>query len=420
MADTTTGYSEFQHEESDSLKESLVFARAVLKDALDIEVESLEPITRGYNNKVYLLKLSPNSTPAHRLLQSGCLPLPSPTPSTLIFRTVRKRSQTPAARKVSNAIATMQLVRDNTDIPIAPAYAYDVNGDEPWMVEGVLPGTPMDEAWQHADTDTRVRMLEALVDVLAKLKGIPPPQPGFGGLTYDADGKMVLGPTSLAYDEGPFATAKEYYKAWIRGQWQDAKANPRSDGWKIDGIDQRIEKFFSEGLDTALVCLAECKPIFIHADFGMLNVLVSPTAPEVITGLLDFEWSHFGPESDEYFLSSPGPGYIYGGPHDLKPESKAYARTQILLSGKIPEDLDVGGASFLTFKTDSLLRSRNLGTFSSIPHFEDIARLYWFAENLRPWFFHESVHEASMVKMVAESKATNPISFDKDLKVWGY
>ncbi|KAF8191550.1 kinase-like domain-containing protein [Mycena galopus ATCC 62051] len=412
------GYTDFPHEKSEALKERFRFAKRVLKETLDVEVESLEPIARGYNNKVYLLKLLPSIT-TPRTLQPGCLPFPSQTPASLIFRTVRKRSQTPAARKVINAAATMQLVRENTNIPIASVYAYDVNGDEPWMVEGVLPGIPMDEAWQTADKDTRVHMLEALADLFAKLKAIPAPGVQFGGLGYDAAGKIVLGPTCLAYDEGPFATAKDYYKSWIRGQWEDAKKNPHADGWKVDGLDQRIEKFVNEGLDSALACLDDCKPVLIHADFGMLNMLVSPAAPETVTGLLDFEWTHFGPQSDEYFLSSPGPGYIYGGPHDLEPDSKSYKRTQILLAGAVPTELDPADDSF-AFTTDALLKVRNVGTFSTIPHFQEIARLYWFGENLRPWFFHDSVHGAFKDKMVTETRVKQPECFDKDLKVWGY
>ncbi|KAF7353767.1 Protein kinase-like domain [Mycena venus] len=395
------GYTEFPHEKSDALKERFGFAKRVLKEALDVEVESLEPIARGYNNKVYLLKLLQHTpAAASRPLQPGCLPFPSQTPASLIFRTVRKRSQTPCRTQ------GVEFGRDHAA--------------KPWMVEGMLPGIPMDEAWQTADTDTRVRMLEALADVFAKLKAIPAPDGQFGGLGYDSEGNIVLGPTCLAYDEGPFATAKEYYMAWIRGQWEDAKENPRSDGWKVDGVDQRIEKFVNEGLDSALACLDDCKPVFIHADFGMLNMLVSPTAPATITGLLDFEWSHFGPQSDEYFLSSPGPGYIYGGPYDLEPDSKAYKRTEILLSGTTPAELDPADDSFFTFKTDALLKARNVGTFSTIPHFEEIARLYWFGEYLRPWFFHEGVSGTTMGKMVMEAKAKYPTCFDKDLKVWGY
>lgn len=80
----------------------------------------------------------------------------------------------------------------------------------------------------------------------------------------------MLGPTCLGYDEGPFATAKEHYKAWIGGQWEDAKKNPHTDGWKAAGLYDRIEKFVSEGLDSALACLDGCKPFLIHADFGEL------------------------------------------------------------------------------------------------------------------------------------------------------
>ncbi|KAF7359164.1 putative phosphotransferase enzyme family protein [Mycena sanguinolenta] len=319
------GYASFPHEKSEALKERFAFAKRVLKEALDVEVESLEPIARGYNNKVYLLKLLPGTT-TPRSLQPGCLPFPLQTPSSLIFRTVRKRSQTPAARKVLNATATNQLIRENTDIPVASV---------------------------QRDTNTRVRMLEALADVFAKLKAIPAPEGQFGGLGYDTEGKIVLGPTCLAYDEGPFATAKDYYKAWICGQWEDAKQNDLADGWKIDGLDQRIEKFLHEGLNSALACLSGCKPVFIHADFGMLNMLVSPTAPDTITGLLDFEWSHFGPQSDEYFLSCPGPGYIYGGPHDLEPDSKSDIRTNILLSGMVPTELDPAQDSFFYLQNGS-------------------------------------------------------------------
>lgn len=78
----------------------------------------------------------------------------------------------------------------------------------------------------------------------------------------------MLGPTCLAYDEGPFATAEDHYKAWIRGQWEDAKKNDRTDGWKVDGLHERIEKFVREGLDSALDCLEGAEPTFIHADFG--------------------------------------------------------------------------------------------------------------------------------------------------------
>ncbi|KAJ6598403.1 hypothetical protein DFH09DRAFT_1394617 [Mycena vulgaris] len=419
------GYTNFAHEQSEALKEQLAFAKRVLKEALDVEVESLEPIARGYNNKVYLLKLltvNRAQDGASRALQPGCLPFPAEIPEFLIFRTTRNVSQIPAARKVLNSIASMQLVRENTDIPIAPAYAYDVNAESAWMVEGKLSGVPMDEAWQTADADARVGMLEALADVLAKLKGLPVPAgpgPRFGGLGYDGDGKIVLGPTCLAYDEGPFATAKEYYKAWIGGHWDDAQKNARSDGWKVDELPERIESFLREGLDAALGCLDGCDPVFIHADFGLLNTLVSETAPHIITGLLDFEWSHFGPPSDEYFLSSPGPGVIYGGPHDLKPDSPTGIVTQHLLSGATVADIDPSaGDAFYTYKMDALLKARGVGTFSTIPHFQQIARLYWFGEFLRPWFFHETVKLPE--EKVQKTKTKSAACFDKDLKVWGY
>lgn len=138
--------------------------------AYPLQVESLEPIARGNNNKLYLLKLLPLSRAQDakpRALQPGCLPFPADTPQTLIFRTVRNRSQTPATRRVLNSVAAMQLVRESTDIPIAPTYAYDVSAEDAWMVEGKLPGVPMDEAWQTADIDTRLRMLESLADVFA-------------------------------------------------------------------------------------------------------------------------------------------------------------------------------------------------------------------------------------------------------------
>lgn len=52
-----------------------------------------------------------------------------------------------------------------------------------------------------------------------------------------------------------------------------------------------------------------------------------------------------------------------------------------LLSGTIPTDLDPTlGKAFLTYKMDGFLKARNVGTFSTIPHFQEIARLYWFGE----------------------------------------
>ncbi|KAJ7184465.1 hypothetical protein C8R46DRAFT_1064131 [Mycena filopes] len=418
------GYTDFAHEKSEALKERFEYAKRVLKETLDVEVESLEPIARGYNNKVYILKLLPHVPVASsRVVQPGCIPFPEQTPDTLIFRTVRNASHIPAHRKVINAVATRQLVRENTDLPIAPMYAYDVHVEEPWMVEAKLSGIPMDEAWQTADTDTRVRMLESLADVLTKLRAIPAPAGQFGGVGYDAEGKIVLGPTCLGYDEGPFTTAQEHYKAWIGGQWEDAKKNSRTAGWRAEGLYDRIEKFVNEGLDSALACLEGCKPVFVHADFGMLNTMVSETAPDKITGVLDFEWSYFGTQADEYFLSSPGPAFIYGGPYDAKPGSRSHLRTEHLLAGTTPAETD---ADFLTYKMDALLKARGVGTFSTIPNFQEIARLYWFGEYVRPWFFYERAApmsaeaQAKVDEKTKKTKEKSAICFDKDLKIWGY
>lgn len=181
-ASESLGYTNFKHEESEALEKQLAYAQRVLKVALGVEVipnsvtrhftyllqvESLEPIARGLNNKVYMLNIVSSSQPSPRALQPGCVPLPTTIPLTLVFRTVRNKSQTPAVRKVLNSIAAMQLVREHTDIPVASVYAYDVAGQDAWMVEEKLSGLPMDEVWQTADTDARLRMLESLADVFA-------------------------------------------------------------------------------------------------------------------------------------------------------------------------------------------------------------------------------------------------------------
>ncbi|KAJ7144901.1 hypothetical protein C8R43DRAFT_1130322 [Mycena crocata] len=381
-------YSDFTHEQSDALKEQLAFAKRVLKAALDVEVESLEPIARGYNNKG--VSSNPLAYPSLSRRCAGCAttrlpPIPRAGPTALIFHTVRHKSQTPAARKVHNSVAAMQLVRENTDVPIAPVYAYDIIGDNAWMVEGKLPGVPMDEKW-HAP------------QCHSALPGGP--EPSFSGLGYDAEGKIVLGPTCLAYAEGPFATAKDHYKAWIGGQWEDAQKNPRADGQRFDGLHERIQNFIHNGLDSALDVLDGCVPVFIHADFSLMNTVLSETAPYAIT------------------LSSPAPGVIYGGPHDVKPDPSSGIATLNLLAGTTPADLDPSADSFFTYKMDAFLKACNVGTFSTIPHFEQIARLYWFGEFLRPWFFHEGVNLPE--EKLNKTKAEAAVGFDKDLLVWGY
>jgi hypothetical protein len=100
----------------------------------------------------------------------------------------------------------------------------------------------------------------------------------------------------------------------------------------------------------------------------------------------------------------------------------------------MPAELDPAEDSFFTYKMDAFLKERKVGTFSTIPNFMEIARLYWFGEFLvcihaviphagllielqRPWFFHEDVKRGEMVE---KSKTKSPICFDKDLKLWGY
>ncbi|KAJ7272956.1 kinase-like domain-containing protein [Mycena rebaudengoi] len=424
----STAYANYPHEQSDALKERFSFAKRALMDALGIEIESLEPIARGYNNKVYLLKILPASgaPSAPRALLPGCVPLPSPTPDYLIFRTGRHTSQVPASRKFLNAVACLQLIRENTDLPVAQPYSYDTSAaaeEDMWMVEGKLPGIAMDEVWETVDLAARAKMLESLADVLAKLKSLPVPKGSayrFGGLTYNAEGKIALTANCLGFNETPFVTAKEYYKAWIVEHWEDAKKNPHTEGWKIDGLNERIEKFIAERLDSALQCLDNCEPLFIHADFTPQNLLISETAPHTVTGVLDFEWAHFGAPSDEFFLSRPAPASIHGGPYDTDGSLETF---QALLSGNVPEpDPTADKEVFLAYTWDTLLKARGLPRFSTVPNLTEVARLYWFGEYLRPWFFEPSPAATSEAKMkkIQSTKMKSAICFDKDLKVWGY
>ncbi|KAH6651534.1 hypothetical protein BKA67DRAFT_571159 [Truncatella angustata] len=124
---------------------------------------------------------------------------------------------------------------------------------------------------------------------------------GFGGLGYDNKGELIVGPIIFDFG-GPWASYDEMYKKAMDKQLALADGSALFDGWRRNGLRERLEMFRAEGMGDILAKVTDKTPTLVHGDFDLLNMMFDP-ATNTITGLLDFDFAHIASPADEFFYS---------------------------------------------------------------------------------------------------------------------
>lgn len=298
-------------------------------DRLGYESASVEIafLSEGGFHKVYTI-----TTPNQETKQLKSFVLRIPLPADPYFKT-------------ESDVATTEIVRHTTNVPVPVIYAYDSSSDNPlgfeWILMEKINGEPMFDYWRKMDYDSKLRFTKLVANWNAQLANIVSKKIGAIYIHYTATelqfyvGRCVNSiftqESRLSYDvyRGPFKTPADFYASVLAvtaqdvdnlryknraGLMRDARyqfldriwtMRNRVDDDEINEWQEKREKDL-EILSTAIEALQERLPALCerlpavdsstrlsHHDLSLDNVLVDENGMPVT--LLDWESSELRP-----------------------------------------------------------------------------------------------------------------------------
>lgn len=131
--------------------------------------------------------------------------------------------------KTESDVATTEILRYFTTIPVPVVYAFDSSANNPleleWILMAKVGGKRLDEVWTSLDYDSKLRLARTTASWSAQLASISSSKIGSIYMRYTATdlefhvGRSVVSLLSqenrLTYEafRGPFISIQEYYNA---------------------------------------------------------------------------------------------------------------------------------------------------------------------------------------------------------------
>ncbi|KAJ7491206.1 kinase-like domain-containing protein [Mycena latifolia] len=403
-----------------SEEQRTVSVQRILQDnlGLNVNLDQIEFINRGYNNHLYTVKVPDTSPTKTRNEQPGSVSFsPSYTPSLVVRLLKTELSGLP--ERVQNEVAALALVRQPLKhvvrVPEVYAWSEGRGTDEiPFIIMEFLPGSPLDTIWPLLDLPSRLPILNQIADIFLALRSVQISVPqtssnyAFGGFAFSISGTITTAvhPNSIG---GPFTSAVEQWLSMLSGQIQNADDNRFVQGWKASDLRSRLDSFLEkdEGFRSLLRRVA-AKPVFVHGDFNCRNFLVCPETHR-ITGLLDFEFARIGTSPEE----------LMDGLEDFRDHTCVQpppdgVDLHLLESKGWPcqlSDNPVGLGCETAKAWKNLVQLPMEG-------YEASAKTYTFLEKLCPWYFCQDpwcdAHDMAVERRIAET------SLSDLLAAWGF
>ncbi|KAG5915914.1 hypothetical protein E4U42_007876 [Claviceps africana] len=405
-----------------SQHESLI--HTILRDRYGVLPDKfeIEPAEHAKNNHVFFIKfIHPTSetlNPPHRLFTS---PIPAET-SRLVLKIPKDNVGLEDAARVRNEVSFLSLARDallpenDSLIPVVFDWSDDLSQFSfRWILEEWKAGesvTP--EKMGTLDEEVQRQVLGQLAAVLHAFQTyqLPPTVAGFGGLTFDDEGVIKSGPSTIPCGR-PFSS----YAAFLRGmcQWQLA-ASERSthlNGWRDHPkLRDRIDAFFANGLDEVIAKVPDQRPTLVHADLLFVNLLFDRETYR-LTAVLDFDFSHIGAPISEYLFSFVD---IYAL---LSSQADPMGLTRRWLLDGYPKKVDY---TFRVSKLlDAVLAHAHVQKPSTIEAASHIADVWWFSQELcQAYWFMGSMTSRDPDKSLEMVKSGSARKLGRYLELWGF
>jgi hypothetical protein len=169
--------------------------------------------------------------------------------------------------------ALAKLPKHAAIVPAVHAYGLPKTGTASpeagfgWMMMETRPGVQLDERFKTWSLDDKKAVVEEIAQIAAAIQTFPLPETvdSFGGLTIK-DGKVVSGQPTVALG-GPWKTYEEFWVGLLEIELSQADGNPVLEGWRANGVRERVDKFLSQGV-RGLLADVEVTRVFCHGDLS--------------------------------------------------------------------------------------------------------------------------------------------------------
>jgi len=151
--------------------------------------------------------------------------------------------------------------------------------EEPgWILQELMTGQPLGPAFDETmSLDQKREILAQMAEILKGLQdySLPDSIAGWGGVTFDDSGTIVSGPMTSVGD-GPWTSFEDSYRGRLKIALNKADANAHLQGWRFNGIRERVEAFIDHGLYSKFINLdSKQSRTIIHADFSQFHIFSS-------------------------------------------------------------------------------------------------------------------------------------------------
>ncbi|CAK7236616.1 hypothetical protein SBRCBS47491_009699 [Sporothrix bragantina] len=395
----------------------------ILQSEFGRQVESISLQQGSNNTQVYTTVLSPipangtshatayemrntRSTRSSKIkhkLKPGTEELPVDT-TTVILRFTNPGSDLNDAVQVQNEVAMYTLARkafEPLDNPITPRIygwqAVDVEAGLPgWILQEKMSGESLgDGVFAKLDRATKESIVADIARIFRLLQQfrLPDSVVGYGGLNFDDDGQVVIGPTAIHAALKGCATYHKLYNEYLQTQLRRMDECDIIQGWKDEpALRARIDTFVERGFPSLLERAADSspRPVIVHGDFNIENLLYDPGTNR-ITALLDWSFSHIASLSDEYFYSFAALSHIVTHGDLPLPENtvrKALLEGLAAVSDKEKKECPMADWQLIEMTDAAFAVAGVVRPVDQMPNIDILADLYWFLQNVsQPMFF---------------------------------
>lgn len=269
--------------------------------------------------------------------------------------------------KTESDVATTEMVRYSTKIPVPIIYAYDSSSNNPlgleWVLMEKINGKPMEFYWDDMEYDSKLRFTKSMAEWSTQLSKITFNKIGSVYMHYTksrlefyvgrSTNHLLRQENRLLYNayRGPFTSLQEYYASILAISTQDFNDHSYRNSaglmrdarysflyriwyWKPEITDEQIQKFQDDrerdindllnataflqknlpALCEKLHAAEELSTRLSHHDLSLRNVLVDDAGTPLI--LLDWESCDFRP----LMLLASWPDFIDGESISYEPE----------------------------------------------------------------------------------------------------
>jgi hypothetical protein len=236
-----------------------------------LEVETVTPLGRDSNNFVNLVQLEKTDLDHDLPIQHGTHKLDASV-AKIVVRISNTNAMLDEEVRVENEVAAITLMHralaslKYSPVPKIFAWKSSSSAGPGWIVEEFMEGEKLNAHLPDLSLDKKRQILEQVAELLKLIQSFDPEVDGFGGLGFDAKGRVIVRRSPL-WSVGPFPTYADMYQGIFNRQLELVATTPLLGGWNEGGLEERLRNFNESGGFKSLLQPSEpMRFTLVHGD----------------------------------------------------------------------------------------------------------------------------------------------------------